>query len=428
MGLSSWQTALDAHDGVLGLAIALTATTLLAAGFAFGLAPHARTRWSRLGVVGPPVFLCAQTLAVLGALVAAFRTEALEAALGWPAASARGASPLLLEAQSLTLLAVVLGLAVPVTLLAASRTRARRGLLRGLALIAGAAGAALAAFLFLLHEAGPLCLCWGSWHRHVLETSARFDLLTAAPFAAAAVAWVALAWARRRAPAPAPWRHTFLASLVAAGGLALFLGAAPYAWDRDHPVSLRAETLPASVPRARPAARPGEGSSARCAPATIGPVLSIEADAVLLDGRVMREPARLREDLETIRRNWAILQPRARFPGTVLVAAPEATSWRALDAWLGAAHEAGYTRAQILTARDRTVHTATRDITVPEGCAVDVTLSPYIDSAEAAPTRPVRYAPGPFAAERWATVGDALDDAADGPLGYAYLESVTGAW
>lgn len=86
----------------------------------------------------------------------------------------------------------------------------------------------------------------------------------------------------------------------------------------------------------------------------IAPIISIDAIVVTLDGRRMADTASLAEspkvermeqmiqDLETLRRNWAILHPQEPFPGQVVLQADIAIDFRVIKKIMFSATQAGY--------------------------------------------------------------------------------------
>jgi biopolymer transport protein ExbD len=84
------------------------------------------------------------------------------------------------------------------------------------------------------------------------------------------------------------------------------------------------------------------------------PIISINRQVVMLDGRRMADTASLAstaeltrieqlvQDLETLRRNWAILHPSQPFPGTVIIQADVNTDYRVVKKVMFSAAQAGY--------------------------------------------------------------------------------------
>jgi hypothetical protein len=102
-------------------------------------------------------------------------------------------------------------------------------------------------------------------------------------------------------------------------------------------VSLTCTCSPIRVPRA------SNGAELEA-----GPVLSVRANELVLDGRPIITVAELTAQLVTLRNNWHLLHPVDSFsPFYVLDAAPEVTSGRIVAAQRAAA-AAGFTRPQYL--------------------------------------------------------------------------------
>jgi len=86
----------------------------------------------------------------------------------------------------------------------------------------------------------------------------------------------------------------------------------------------------------------------------ISPVISIDPIVVTLDGRRMADTATLAadpkverleqliQDLETLKRNWAILHPQEPFPGQVIMQADVSIDFRVIKKLMFSAAQAGY--------------------------------------------------------------------------------------
>ena len=86
----------------------------------------------------------------------------------------------------------------------------------------------------------------------------------------------------------------------------------------------------------------------------LAPIVAIDARVVTLDGRRMADTPTLAatagverieqlvQDLETLRRNWAILHAREPFPGTVVVQADRSIDFRVVKKVMFSAAQAGY--------------------------------------------------------------------------------------
>jgi biopolymer transport protein ExbD len=86
----------------------------------------------------------------------------------------------------------------------------------------------------------------------------------------------------------------------------------------------------------------------------VSPVVAIDSIVVTLDGRRMADTQSLAadakieriepliQDLETLKRNWAILHPQEPFPGQVIVQADVAIDYRVIKKIMFSAVQAGY--------------------------------------------------------------------------------------
>lgn len=86
----------------------------------------------------------------------------------------------------------------------------------------------------------------------------------------------------------------------------------------------------------------------------IGPIIAINQQVVLLDGRRMADSASLAaspeaeriealiQDLETLKRNWSILHPNEPFEGRVILQADEGVDFRVIKKVMFSAGQAGY--------------------------------------------------------------------------------------
>jgi biopolymer transport protein ExbD len=96
----------------------------------------------------------------------------------------------------------------------------------------------------------------------------------------------------------------------------------------------------------------------------VQPVIAINPDVVTLDGRRMADTRTLAadarmeriepliQDLETLKRNWAILHPSEPFPGTVIMQADQSIDFRVIKKIMSSTAQAGY--ANISFAVNRT--------------------------------------------------------------------------
>lgn len=86
----------------------------------------------------------------------------------------------------------------------------------------------------------------------------------------------------------------------------------------------------------------------------LAPIVQIDSRVITLDGRRMADTQTLAanaglerieqlvQDLETLRRNWAILHPREPFPGTVIVQADRGIDFRVIKKVMFSSAQAGY--------------------------------------------------------------------------------------
>ncbi|MCB9667128.1 MAG: biopolymer transporter ExbD [Myxococcales bacterium] len=86
----------------------------------------------------------------------------------------------------------------------------------------------------------------------------------------------------------------------------------------------------------------------------IAPIIAINAQVVTLDGRRLADTATLAsspeaeriepliQDLQTLKRNWAVLHPAEAFPGTVIVQADQSIDFRIIKKVLFSTAQAGY--------------------------------------------------------------------------------------
>ena len=86
----------------------------------------------------------------------------------------------------------------------------------------------------------------------------------------------------------------------------------------------------------------------------IAPIIAINPQVMTLDGRRMGDTnslaanpqleriEQLVQDLETLKRNWAILHPSQPFPATVVIQADQAIDFRVIKKAMFSAAQAGY--------------------------------------------------------------------------------------
>ena len=98
----------------------------------------------------------------------------------------------------------------------------------------------------------------------------------------------------------------------------------------------------------------------------IAPVLSIDSVVVTLDGRRMADTSTLAadpkverieqlvQDLETLKRNWAILHPSKPFDGRVVMQADEKIDYRVIKKVMFSAGQAGYSNISFAVNRTGT--------------------------------------------------------------------------
>jgi len=170
--------------------------------------------------------------------------------------------------------------------------------------------------------------------------------------AIAAVVGAAAVIAARRAGGRSGWAPSLGATVLFASGVAAFASTRGHAADATvvlpaHPLhDFDLERLP--HPRA-------------CAATLdIGPILVVDPAGTRLDGRHVTME-QLRQDLETMRRNWSILHPaRADEPGPVLLVTPSGTPLGPLEQHLDAMTGAGFTRLAVVARTKRSIETRTR--------------------------------------------------------------------
>lgn len=131
------------------------------------------------------------------------------------------------------------------------------------------------------------------------------------------------------------WRGTAFALAVLLGAVALSRSTAALAHDTHHPVRA------ADHSGRWPCGDPYDGLPPTEAP-PIAPLFTLcSPDRPRLDGRNM-SPEQLHADLDTLRRNWAILHPREPFDGTLLVEVAPNVATEALAPYLAVAEDSGW--------------------------------------------------------------------------------------
>lgn len=410
--LRVWQDVLGTWNGALWIVVALVAANLVAVGFALVAGPRiAAGRW-RVAALAPVLVLTGWSFGLLGSLIAVFREQTLQwAQHGPPEAFFRGEAlyPGLGQERMITLGLVVLGLAVPGTILAVARVTAsasRRALLHGLALTALASAAVVG---WLVGDALDLprrhCLCLvDPVAVHLLRVTHQLDPLVWIGAGAAGLSLLWVLWRRRRtgeALTTSGWQPLAALAVFGLGALA-FVTTRGHAHDRHHPVSLTGDPLPESAPPA-----PAWLAAQACGPVAVTPVVEITPTGARIDGRAVDE-RELRQDLETMQRNWDVLHPRAPFPGEVSVAVDPKIAWPRLEPWLLALREAGYPRVSFLFDRPRPVQAQTlAGLEVPSACTLQLVL-----------TSPCGWLIDvPHPAERWSTLADTLAEAQNNDIG-----------
>jgi len=95
----------------------------------------------------------------------------------------------------------------------------------------------------------------------------------------------------------------------------------------------------------------------------ISPVISVDTVVVTLDGRRMADTATLAatpkverieeliQDLETLKRNWAILHPTEPFPGQVIIQADISIDFRVIKKLMFSSAQAGYGKVEFAVNR-----------------------------------------------------------------------------
>jgi biopolymer transport protein ExbD len=98
----------------------------------------------------------------------------------------------------------------------------------------------------------------------------------------------------------------------------------------------------------------------------ISPVISVDTVVVTLDGRRMADTASLAatpkverieeliQDLETLKRNWAILHPTEPFPGQVIIQADISIDFRVIKKLMFSSAQAGYGKVEFAVNRSAT--------------------------------------------------------------------------
>lgn len=95
----------------------------------------------------------------------------------------------------------------------------------------------------------------------------------------------------------------------------------------------------------------------------IAPIIAINPQVLTLDGRRMADTPTLAEnpqvdrieqlvqDLETLKRNWALLHPNEDFPGAVIVQADQGIDFRVIKKAMFSAAQAGYSNVSFAVNR-----------------------------------------------------------------------------
>lgn len=357
-----------------GLALVAVAAALFVSGFALVAGPRLRAPGPRLLVTGATLLATGGCLTALLLAIAGER----EMFLGYATGALRPAwleavFTLLREQQWLALSAVLLTLAVPLTIVGLARcARSGHALGYAAAFVAFVAGACASVDLAQIRDA-----LWASGYagdraaflRYAFaESAARFDLSVCIVATAAVTALSVVLFARRRTRVPLGRRATVGAGVVFVLGALAFAGTRGHAYDRSHRVSLRTGTAPlvSELPRV-----PDWIDAASCAPLVLAPIIELtDAEHAWIDGRAGGS-IRMRQDLETLRRNYAILHPGEAFPGIAVVAAPRDMSARLFHRWLSEIRAAGYSSVQVAFVTHEPVVTSTRgEVDVMRPCGV----------------------------------------------------------
>ncbi|MGE0786382.1 MAG: hypothetical protein AB7S26_11995 [Sandaracinaceae bacterium] len=418
--LLEWAQDVERFGAPVLAPLLIVTAALIAAGVAIVTAPRARTSSGRAWALAPATLLTLGAAGCLAALIAEDRDQLLAWVLEGSSRDVYSGSapwPLFMQLRMLPLVELVLALAIPGTALAYARAFRRVGPLFLMAAAVSIAAAFAVGWLdaerlTLLRSIGP--------HEAWRAAGAEWATLRLAPVVVALLCMPALVFLRWRSHVSwtTSWRAPAIAGSLAALAALAFISTRGHAADarRWTPLATRTGTWVApselaSIP------------SSACVEPAIAPVLDLREEVARLDGMRV-DPETTRENLATMRRNWRILHPRGEPLDVVRLIAPLEREWPELEPYLVAAYRAGLTRARFVFRRPAIAHTDVRGpIDAPRGCDVPVRHSPYIDSTEYP-----RYEPGPFADERWPTVGAHVREATRHRLGYAYLRSLTSAW
>ncbi len=361
--------------------VLLTSAVSLFGPWARGSAP---LRWA---ISGAPATTFLISLGAAGGIIASARRATIERGLALAPPTAHEPWKMVALQIDLALFgACLLALLAPVVALAAARPWMVPGRRAVIALVAsGAGGLSFVALTSVFVETLDLvgALQRASWMDparkfaevyRALDASTRTLELERMAVASAGVllaVFAAVASARavrrsHRAGAPA----LLAALLVLAGGAVLHSLARPLAADAASPPTLPPRLDPyVSVPDGLPFVE-------RCPRAEQELAPSVTFDRVVeLDGRRMRAPANLEQDLGTYRRNWDILHPTRGWPGVLLVWAPAKLPSARLGPWLRAASRVGMPHVRLAVVTQTTLRTRSLGIvSYRRQCLLPVTL------------------------------------------------------
>jgi len=335
-----WRTFVELGGIPSWTLVSVVAASLVAAGFAAVAVPRLKTRRAKAMALAPATLLLANALALLGFWIVGMRRVAVAYAQSVPAGSCRctcmpSLPPSLGEERALVLAAVVLTVAVPALLFAASRIGPGRWALRGLAAVGATTGAAWSALLFVEPGLARPYRCREDVYEALGDLRSLEPLFDDGGVAIVVVAVVAALLVlahrlERGAAITRTWRGPVAGLLVFALGATAYQATRPHARDRARRVYLYGSHLGADAPVLPDWARAAPRSDVGV------PVLDVR-DGWRLDGREV-DAEGLAESLAVYRRNWSILHPGRRWPAELLVYARLDQPLTELQEPLGIAH------------------------------------------------------------------------------------------
>lgn len=340
-----------------------------AAALLASIGAHVAVSWSRgsrvaLAVtLGPAIVLGASAMAAAGRLAQQAREDALEHAttgIGWSWDQLTAELGWLLLTITLALVLIpTIGAAIT---RAASQPSAR-WLSAGATVLATTSALTASGYLFgFLGVLNQCAFASSAQHAALLDGLSELDrgLATGTWILIVIAVGTTVAFGYRRAREGGPRFTTgahVLCLLVFVSGVAAFVATRGHAWDRQHPQRLSDRQWYAD------ALDPIAGLRASCSDPELGPVVRVDDDGrVSIDRRRMSSPPDLAADLATLRRNWAILHPRERFSGVLLLHAPPDTRLAPIAPYLVAARDVGY--VHLLVAAYRAAPVSTRSLGV----------------------------------------------------------------